>query len=288
VTPFAYYGFNRNQPIVFNGISFNVLSISTDFSSKKFGYNADISSSTEFASGKIEKVEVVDSGFGYVDLEETLLVKIRQSLEIDGFESGVFQIGDEITQGDIDGKILEVSNGNETILVETSDLRRLDFRLPIRHKGNDYTISAIEVIKFPVAKGKLSVRGQGVTQGSWTTLESHLNSEDGKVIQDSFFYQDFSYEILSRVSIKDYEEPLKDVAHPAGMKVFGRFNYEEELNLKTTVDLSIVTDFVEPEQNLFAPEASDFAEEQNAFTAELVEEVPIIHLSEEKPIKKNK
>lgn len=246
VTPYSYYGFSRNQPITYNGVNFNVLAISTDFSSRKFGYNSDIRSSTEFAIGKIEKVEVVDSGFGYIDLADRKLVKIRQSIKIVGYAPNTFQVDDDIIQQDISGKIIEVSNVNESILVETADLRRLDSRLKIIHKNNEYEIESIEVIKFPVAVGKLSVRGQGITQGSWTTLESHLNFQDGKVIQDSFFYQDFSYEILSRIDIKDYEPSLKNVAHPAGIKVFGRFNFEEPLGLNIDGNLSIRTDFVEP------------------------------------------
>lgn len=246
VTPYSYYGFNRNIPITYNGVNFNVLAISTDFSSRKFGYNADIRSSTEFAVGKIEKVEVVDSGFGYIDLAERTLVKIRHLIKIVDYAPNIFQVNDEITQLDISGKILEVSNVDGTILVETADLKRLDYRLKISHKNNMYEMESVEIIKFPVARGTLSVRGQGITQGSWTTLESHLNYEDGKVIQDSFYYQDFSYEILSRVDIRDYEPSLKNVAHPAGIKVFGKFNFEEPIDIKIDADLSIRTDFVEP------------------------------------------
>jgi hypothetical protein len=268
VTPYAYYGFSRNQPITFNGVNFNVLSISTDFASRKFGYNADIRSSTEFAIGKIEEVNVVDSGFGYVDLADKILVKIRQSLKIVDFNTGVFQVGDEITQSDITGKILEISNVGESILVETDDLRRLDSRLTIGHKNNEYEIVSIDVIKFPVAKGKLSVRGQGITQGSWTTLESQLNSEDGKVIQDSFFFQDFSYEILSRVGIEDYIEPLKDVAHPSGMKVFGRFNFEENLGVATNAQMVIRTDFIEPVTPLVGADSTLYFADSTILTAD--------------------
>lgn len=268
VTPYAYYGFSRTLPITFNGINFDVLAISTDFSSKKFGYNADIRASTEFAIGKIEKVNVVDSGFGYIDLADKILVKIRQVLSIEGYSQNTFKVGDDILQGEISGKVISFSNIGETIIVETANLERLDFRLPIKHNNLEYVISDIEVVKFPVARGRLSVRGQGITQGSWTTLESHLNFEDGKVIQDSFYYQDFSYEIQSRIGIEDYETALKKVAHPAGMKVFGKFNFEENLPLGLNINLSINQNFVEPELPLAGADSTLLFTDSTVITAD--------------------
>jgi hypothetical protein len=268
VTPYAYYGFSRTLPITFNGINFDVLAISTDFSSKKFGYNADIRASTEFAIGKIEKVNVVDSGFGYIDLADKILVKIRQVLSLGGYVQNTFKVGDDILQGEISGKIISFSNADETITVETANLERLDYRLPVKHNNTDYAILDLEVVKFPVAKGKLSVRGQGITQGSWTTLESHLNFEDGKVIQDSFYYQDFSYEIQSRIGIEDYETALKKVAHPAGMKVFGKFNFEESLPLGINIDLSINQNFVEPELPLVGADSTLLFADSTIITAD--------------------
>jgi hypothetical protein len=239
VTPYSYYGFNRSNPITYNGINFNVVSISTDFTTKNFGYNADINSTTTFAIGKVKEVEVVDSGFGYVNISEKVLVKIHQVLSVQGFLSTIFNVGDEISQNGISGKVINVSIPNETITVETLDLKRLDIRKKLSHKGLFYVIDDIEILKIPVTKGILGVRGQGITQGAWTSLGSHLNFEDGKVIQDSFFYQDFSYEILSTLNFNDYVTPLKDVAHVAGIKVFGKFNFERSLNLASTAQISI-------------------------------------------------
>jgi hypothetical protein len=241
VTPYSYYGFDSSQPITFNGSNFNILSISTDFNSKKFGANANIPTRTEFAVGKIVSVDVVNSGFGYIDENDEILVKIDQVVEITPFIPNLISIGDSIIQDTITGEVIDVSNDDETITIRTRQLERINKNLSLTISGISYNIKNIEVVKRPVAKGKLSVRGQGFTEGLWSTRESHLNFEDGKVIQDSFFYQDYSYEVLSKVNFNDYERILKNTAHVAGIKLFGKFNYEDGINVASNVSLQIIS-----------------------------------------------
>jgi hypothetical protein len=69
--------------------------------------------------------------------------------------------------------------------------------------------------------GIANARGQGTTEGRWTSFESHINQE--KKIQDSFFYQDYSYEIQIDTSPSVFETTYKEIAHPAGMKFFSKF-----------------------------------------------------------------
>lgn len=93
------------------------------------------------------------------------------------------------------------------------------------------------------AVGTTSSRGQGSAGGYWSSLHSHLNGytktvasdgvdayfDAGKRIHDNDYYQEFSYEIQSKIGIGVYEEPLKELTHVAGTKVFGKFNLEELL-----------------------------------------------------------
>ena len=80
------------------------------------------------------------------------------------------------------------------------------------------------LLETPSASGIGKSRSQGKTEGKWETNTSHLNSLDGKVIQDSDFYQDFSYEIYTSLNPELYEENLRDVAHPAGISLFTSFS----------------------------------------------------------------
>ena len=66
-----------------------------------------------------------------------------------------------------------------------------------------------------------------IVSGIFTYPGRYIN-DDGHVsgynfLQNRDYYQDFSYVIKMGRSIEDYRTPLKDLVHPAGMKVFGEY-----------------------------------------------------------------
>lgn len=184
VRPYTYYGFSSNTSITFGGIEWDVAAISTDFTSENAGFNATINAVTDFAVGRITAVNVIDSGYGYIN-----------NTQVDVIDS--------------DGNV--------------------------------------------AAKGTISARGQGSTGGYWSSLNSHLNGyvsrngsldyfQSGKFIQDSRYYQEYSYEIRSKLDLNTYEESLKEITHVAGTKVFGRFNLEENVSTPVSSDIEIVSE----------------------------------------------
>lgn len=183
VRPYAYNGFNSVTPIIFDGLSLNIVSLSIDYSSKVLGFNASIDTITEFASGRIVSVDVTDSGYGYAH-----------------------------------NLIADVLDANENV----------------------------------IARGTVSARKQGTTGGYWSSLDSHLNGyvnkngnltyfNSGKCIQDSLYYQEYSYEVQTKLGIEQYEDSLKEIAHVAGTKVFGKFNLEETMSTPISSRVQIVT-----------------------------------------------
>ncbi len=100
------------------------------------------------------------------------------------------------------------------------------------------------------AKGEISALGPGSTEGYWASLDSHINGyvldgasltyyDSGKRIQDSNYYQEFSYEILSTVNLSEYEDSLREIVHVAGTKFFGRFNLEDVMSTPISSKISI-------------------------------------------------
>jgi hypothetical protein len=172
VRPYTYYGYNTSDPIIFGGQEWDIVAISTDFSNENFaGYSATIDPVTSFGVGRIARVDIVDSGYGYIHQE-----------------------------------VANIINSSGTI----------------------------------AGKGTLSARGQGSTGGYWASIDSHLNGyvtkngvleyfDSGKRIQDSEYYQEYSYEIQSTLGIETYEESLKEITHVAGTKVFGKFSLESDI-----------------------------------------------------------
>ncbi len=63
------------------------------------------------------------------------------------------------------------------------------------------------------------IAGLGIKEGTWLGDDGKLNI---KIIQDSFFYQDFSYAIRSALTFNSYKDTLLKTVHPAGFQPFGQ------------------------------------------------------------------
>lgn len=123
------------------------------------------------------------------------------------------------------------------------------------------------------AKAILRANSQGITSGFWGSQSSHINGYvktlaadgvdeyyDGKMrIQDSDYYQEYSYEIRSTVDVNRYEKVLKDTVHLAGTKLFGNFVYENRTGPTVTSKFQLIRkddyvvggdDIVGPNQNV--------------------------------------
>lgn len=166
VRPYSYYGFSPDLDLTYRGANYNITSISIDYGSNKFGFNAVIDSITDFAVGKVETVQLINSGFGYVD-----------------------------------GSRIRLRDANNVI----------------------------------ATVGIVSAKGQGISEGYWKTFDSQLNIYDNKRIQDSFFYQDYAYEITSEIDINTYEPTLKRIAHLSGTKVFGKIAFEKKVDSSSDI-----------------------------------------------------
>jgi hypothetical protein len=69
--------------------------------------------------------------------------------------------------------------------------------------------------------GKVKKIGNGKEFGYYTTTRGFLNSD--KYIQDSFYYQDYSYEIRVSRSLNKYKDILYETFHSAGSELFGKY-----------------------------------------------------------------
>jgi hypothetical protein len=165
----TFESFITEQPIFKQGssIPITVNTRQRDSQSRPLGLNAIIKGDVETVTGRIQEIEIIDSGIGYED-----------------------------------GSVVELVNTSK----ENSD------------------IDAIGIV---------DTKRQGITEGRWRSFVSHTNQE--KVIQDSFFYQDYSYEITTDVESSGYETEYKDLMHPAGLKLFTSFGKIDVINI--TVDI---------------------------------------------------
>ena len=88
------------------------------------------------------------------------------------------------------------------------------------------------------ATASITLGGQGTTAGRWTSFESQTNQK--KRLQDSFFYQDFSYEIATSTATDLFEIPFKQLMHPSGLKAFYRSDKQEIINTNDSITTTFV------------------------------------------------
>ena len=83
--------------------------------------------------------------------------------------------------------------------------------------------------------GQLTLSGAANSEGFYTTSKGHISSSRA-FIQDSFRYQEFSYELSSGIAFNKYKDFVTNLVHPAGMKLFGQFQTRQvnDMDLTTT------------------------------------------------------
>jgi len=184
VRPYSYYGFTKDDDLIYQGATYDVNYISRDYAGEKIGESADIFANVLFESGQIDTADVYNSGVGYPD-------------------------GDLVYLTDDDGTI---------------------------H-----------------SKATIRALSQGITEGYWSTFNSHLSGWIPNVanssiltyrdyemrVQDSDYYQEYSYEIRSVLGEELYKESLENHVHLAGSKMFSKFlwqrDMESQIGAKNTI-----------------------------------------------------
>ena len=72
------------------------------------------------------------------------------------------------------------------------------------------------------ATGIITIDGIANAEGYYASTRGHVSSARG-FIQDSNFYQEFSYEVEASIALTRYKDIALRLIHPAGQKFFGKF-----------------------------------------------------------------
>lgn len=87
-------------------------------------------------------------------------------------------------------------------------------------QGINYTTATLDVSGSGDGNANLTseISGLFVSSGIFKNDDGKINT---KIIQDSLFYQDFSYVVRSGLSFNTYKDIIKEIIHPAGLEFFG-------------------------------------------------------------------
>ena len=150
-----------------------------------------------------------------------------------------------------DGFLLDDETGDGQILLNATATGSIDDGShiinedPIDFSNSNVTITdaggaTATIFKADIATATSSVSTTATTVGEYTGIRS-LVGEDLNRIQDSYYYQDYSYVVKIGNSIADWRDSIKKATHPAGFQVFGQVTFSSlvSANIQTPAAGSI-------------------------------------------------
>lgn len=160
-------------------------------------------------------------------------------------------------------------------------------RNQLRITNSDGVLNIGDIIlgSTSLLKGKVSYLNEFPIKAKYGSSRDKVNYKDTlfdlnndlKKLQDSYYYQDFSYSIHSKVPYQVWKEPVKSIIHPSGFIEFSNLEIlsssTKNLKIKTT---SNVLDFdikIENEDSFFTRKNFTIAYENekiNEFTTERI------------------
>lgn len=226
------------------------------------GLNANVYASGGIGNGSIKTAIALNSGRGYVD-NETVTLYLYGAIDTPSIITG----GENYTNGDIlvcaGGEALTPAQG-----YITTDANGVITDVSLTYYGAGYVTEPTIIVKSDTGTGAhlttvlvefnplyevsglVKKGGIGKRMGYWDTTRGFLNSD--KYLQDSYFYQDFSYQIKAATSFNKYRDILYNTFHIAGTELFGQYLIVDivSLNISATMDANVVISTIETEPSL--------------------------------------
>tara|TARA_Y100000389_G_scaffold116806_1_gene113989 strand:+ start:7303 stop:9942 length:2640 start_codon:yes stop_codon:yes gene_type:complete len=273
IIPYDYYGFSAENEIVRANGNVPIAQAGDDLTEEVLGLNANIEAETEFSVGKISKVAVIDSGFGYntgqlgniFDDDNAIKAVGTVFAETQGSTSGYWSEFSSHLNGyqdlpvDADTPILptvKLIGQLNTLIANTDPTTPPEVGLwmdTIHSDGYAYldltlngAIDNFDVIQLQkIFDGASDVEQDAIDR--WNNVVAPSMKEQiwfrtypeyyqylpeqtyytsSMKIQDSDFYQEYSYQIKSTLAKQEYEKLLKENVHLAGTKMFGDFIFK--------------------------------------------------------------
>lgn len=174
--------------------------------------------------GPISRIELTNYGTGYTTTNlPTITVSTTTGSSANLIATNI--------QGKSANVSIDVAN-NATGIGSIREITVKDF-------GINYTTATANVSSYGDGNANLTpiISGLGIKEGNWI-------SDDGKVnykkIQDSYYYQDFSYVIKSGLVFNAYKDTIKKLLHPAGLQAFGEILLFDTLHVSP--DFILITE----------------------------------------------
>jgi len=178
--------------------------------------------------GRLLNTKKIETGAGYeaspsptLSLPSTIIVKDKSG----NFTSGETITGFDSSSTAITATFVSFSSDNNLLVVKDATG---EFLADTTITGASSEITAT-VMKNDLATATITVNAVVDTAGSYINEDGHL-SETTMKVQDSLYYQDFSYVIKVGRSITDWRDSFKKTMHGAGFYFTGQVNIATQVN----------------------------------------------------------
>ena len=180
--------------------------------------------------GRVQSLKVIESGAEHQQSPSPPTLSMRSKLVVTGV-SGTFVTTDTITGISDDGSTTVsgtfVSLDSDRGLMTLSDVTgNFGEGVTITGSGSEATAT---VRAGTLATATTTVSAVATTSGTFLNEDGHI-SETTMRIQDSLYYQDYSYVIKVGRSISDWRDSFKKTMHGAGFYFTGQVNIASQVN----------------------------------------------------------
>ena len=235
--------------IINTGDGYTTLPVLGVTSLNGLGSGASILAKSTSGVGRVLSINVTNLGLGYTSVPK---ITMNRNVIIENI-SGTFTIGDTFTS-------------HTASVVSYNPLNRLlELETPVEHftTGDTITTSTgatATVVQCVHASATTGITAIANTGGNYITERGHI-SENSMKVQDSFYYQDYSYVVRIGESINQWRDSIRRSVHPAGWNVFGEVSFATSLADAQLNSLRI--------RNPAAGDVIDFTGDTQTFTPEL-------------------
>ena len=192
--------------MVARGAGYSKLPVITGITTAN-GSGAKLLAASNSGIGGVDSFEFTNFGFNYNSAPT--IIPFRHAILKD--ISGTFTAGTALTSHS--GTITAFDTARQLISINTTANLQV---------GNTIAVGSTSgtIANISIASATASVGTVGDTSGEFFGADGRI-SEDIIRVQDSKFYQDYSYVVRVGQSINEWRDAIKSTVHPAGWNVFG-------------------------------------------------------------------
>ena len=172
--------------------------------------------------GRATSLTIIEHGINYTSAPTLAFPKYAVLKTVSGTISA-----DETFTTDISGATGTIIAYDAPLLKYTATQSELEVGDTVTTSGSQTAV----VVKADTLTGTATIGTQITTAGKYINQDGHI-SEGSKKIQDSLYYQDYSYVVRVSESINKWRDSIKRAVHPSGFYVTGEVNIQTRLDGK--------------------------------------------------------